>query len=145
MNFFEATVRVAGESIQLDLGGGALIAVPSDRAGALVEYHERRVVMGIRPEHIHERDDVSEGAVPALIEAQVDVVERMGSETFLHLVRDGTQFLARVGPRTKAQPGERTQLAFDTAQLHVFDAETGEAIRAGNRAAESRAASAASG
>ena len=64
----------------------------------------------------------------AALEAQVDVIELMGNEVFLHLLVNGTPFLARVDPRTKARPGNRMQVVFDMDRMHAFDRTTEEAI-----------------
>ena len=64
------------------------------------------------------------------------MTELMGSEIILHLVAGERQFQARVDPRTAARPGQKIEIAFDVDRLHMFDAETEEAI--GMPAAEER-------
>jgi len=128
MNFLEATVRREGESLQLDFGQGTRITPSSEQAAALAPYEGKRVSIGIRPEHIHDRDHVPRTVDPAPVETQVDVLERMGNEIFLHLKHGDTSLLARVDPHTTASPDETVQVIFDASQLYAFDLETYEAI-----------------
>jgi multiple sugar transport system ATP-binding protein len=69
--------------------------------------------------------------VAAAVPTLVDVTELMGNEIFLHLTfpEGGDTFLARVDPRTEAKPGKEMLIAFNMAQMHAFDKETGLAIR----------------
>jgi multiple sugar transport system ATP-binding protein len=62
------------------------------------------------------------------LRARVDVVERLGSETLVHLVAGETPILARVDPRTRARAGDDVEFSADVSRLHVFDRETGLAI-----------------
>jgi len=59
----------------------------------------------------------------------VDVVEPMGSEIYLYLVTTGgQQFVARVDPMTKVQPGEKMQVTFDMSKMHAFDQTTQQTL-----------------
>ena len=62
----------------------------------------------------------------ALIEADVEVTELMGSETYLYLKTSGKEenIIARVDPRTASRAGQKIKVAFDVARLHFFDKET---------------------
>ena len=80
--------------------------------------------LGIRPENI------GIGAAGAgHIDARVDVVERLGSDTYVYaLVDDATPVTARrPGNARRYAVGETIGLIFDPAQLHVFAAD-GRAI-----------------
>ncbi|HEY8489489.1 MAG TPA: sn-glycerol-3-phosphate ABC transporter ATP-binding protein UgpC [Dehalococcoidia bacterium] len=123
MNFFD--VRVTGEREALELDAGAFrVPVPPDRAPALAPYLGKQVVFGIRPENIHDRAFQPPDIRGAPVTATVEVTELMGNEIFLHLVTDGRPFLARVDPRTRAQPGQRMDVVFNLDRMHAFDPET---------------------
>jgi multiple sugar transport system ATP-binding protein len=64
----------------------------------------------------------------AVVQGKGDVTELMGNEQCIYLVSGKHQFLARVDPRTKANPGQEMELVFDMANLHAFDPESGKAI-----------------
>jgi multiple sugar transport system ATP-binding protein len=65
------------------------------------------------------------------VSAQLDLIEPMGSETYLHLDTGGTRFIARVPPTNRHQVNTRLQVAVDLGRLHLFAPGTGEAIRGG--------------
>ena len=127
MNFFDVMVKGEPESPQLDAGPFQL-SMPREKAAGLVKYRGKRIVLGVRPESIHDSDFPRSGVVPIPVEAEVDVLELMGNEVFLHLISDGVNFLARVDPRTAARPGRRIQVLFDLGEMHAFDPETEQAI-----------------
>jgi multiple sugar transport system ATP-binding protein len=80
-------------------------------------------VLGFRPEAVTERPSEE-----ATLDMKVDVVERLGSDQFLYGQVGGDQITARVDPRMKVAPGDRVRLGLDTRSLHVFDAQTEEAL-----------------
>ena len=52
----------------------------------------------------------------------------MGSEVYLYLDCRGAKMTARVAPATASRTGSHVKVAFDTAKLHLFDAESELAI-----------------
>ena len=121
---------VRGQYARARNDGQALPAYREEPAVAqdLGAYIDRRVTLGLRPEHIHDREFPPPGVLPAALDATVEVLELMGNETFLHVASEGTRFLARVDPRTKAQAEQDISLLLDLSHLHVFDPETEAAI-----------------
>jgi multiple sugar transport system ATP-binding protein len=63
-----------------------------------------------------------------MVETRVDLVEAMGSETYLYLVKNDLQVVARVDSRSRAQNGDNFQAAFNLDRLHAFEKDTGLAI-----------------
>src|SRR5438270_2846535 len=80
--------------------------------------------LGFRPEALTDRVQ-GDGAS---MEMKVDVVERLGSDQFLYGQVGGDTITARVDPRMKVERGDQVKLGLDTRSLHVFDAETEEAL-----------------
>ena len=123
MNFFDAKLVEEEGGIVIDAG-----AIKVRPGGALAQrlrgQQGREVFLGIRPEQIHDPDYTPPGIEPTLAEVVVDVVESMGSETYLHVLADGQRFVARVDPRSTAVADEKFRLAIDRETLHVFDKET---------------------
>ena len=128
MNFFDALVKGEDDSLLLDAGPFQL-PIPKEKAGGLLPYRGKKVILGVRPESIHDSDFPRSGVIPVPVEADVDVLELMGNEVFLYLTSDGTDFLARVDPRTKAKPGRKIQVLFDLGEMHAFDPETERVVR----------------
>lgn len=109
MNFFDATV----EKISARLADGSLLALPA--SAAITE--GRKVVIGIRPEHLHFS---SSG-----IAATVTVVEPLGMSTQVTLEGVGERVTLLTLERPKLAPGDRQTLTAGTDDIHVFDRESG--------------------
>ncbi len=123
MNFFDATLKVEGGNYFVDTGNMKL-AVPADKAEAFRDHAGKKVVFGIRPEDIHDSDFQPPGIVPALVEADVDVVEQMGNEMVVYLADRGSSFISRMDPRTRARVGNRMGVVFNMDNMHLFDVDS---------------------
>ena len=128
MNFFDGVVTEAGDGPIID-AGELKVPVPPERVADLAPLAGRRLVFGIRPEDIHDSEYTPPGIKAAPTQVVVDVTELMGNEVFLHLIAGETGLLARVDPRTRAEPGDRCEIIIDMEHMHVFDPETEEALR----------------
>ncbi len=133
MNFFDASVNETNDGLVVQLGGNTTIPVQPNHAPALKAYAGRRVILGVRPEHIHDREHVPSTVVRASVEADIDVLELLGNETMVHAKHGDTPFVARVDPHTTLTEGATAELIFDASQIHAFDPETKEAIRTWER------------
>jgi multiple sugar transport system ATP-binding protein len=99
-----------------------------------------KCVLGVRPEHI----SVVDGSEDA-VRVRVDVVEPIGSDNYLYLdlgteasgfgTENATDFIARVPTGVEPATGDVVDVAFDESAVHLFDADTGEAIRRTAKAA----------
>jgi multiple sugar transport system ATP-binding protein len=85
--------------------------------------------MGIRPEDIHDPSYSPPGIEAAAVEAQVDVTELLGNEVLMYLKSGNLSYIARVDPRTSARIGQNISVLLNTSNMHLFDAETEQAIR----------------
>ncbi len=128
MNFFPAKLRRDDGKLMVDTGSFA-VAIPAENAKPFQGHENKNVIFGIRPENIHDPHFIPPNIHTEKVEAQVDVTELMGNEIFLHMVSGQNTFVARVDPRSNMRVGEKTQIAFDMDNFHIFDAETEEAIR----------------
>lgn len=127
MNFFDAKVAGSDKEMFLDAEEFRLPA-PPDRREKLTGFMGRPVVLGIRPEDIHDRDYAPGNLNGAPVDVLVDVIEPMGSEIYLHLLSGAKSYVARVDPRSKARPGNSVQVLMNLDRLHLFDKETDRAI-----------------
>ena len=128
MNFFPAKLRKDNGKLMIDTGAFA-VAIPSENAKPYETHEGKNVIFGIRPEDIHDPKFTPPNVHTENIESQVDVTELMGNEIFLHMLSGENEFVARVDPRSNMRVGEKVQIAFDMDSIHIFDAETEEAIR----------------
>lgn len=108
------------------------IKLPESKAKKLEEggYAGKEVIMGIRPEHIHDEDLNISQMPDSIIEVKVDFIEMLGAEAFLYLKVNGVDSIvtARVNPTTKAKTDDILKVALDTTKMHFFDKETEQTI-----------------
>lgn len=75
--------------------------------------------MGFRPEHVQ-----AVTAGHGHIQGTIEVVERLGSDSFVYVqVQGAERLLARCNGNTSMQSGEAVGLKLDAEQLHLFNAE----------------------
>jgi len=123
MNFFDATLKQEGSNLVVDTGNFKL-PVPAERVDAYKSYAGKKVVFGIRPEDIHDVDYQPPGIIPAVVEANVDVVEQMGNEMVVYLEERGSNFISRMDPRTRSRVGQRMGVVFNLENMHLFDVDS---------------------
>jgi len=129
MNFIEADL-VAEEGGKIALVfGGQKIYLPEGKASKLDRsYIGKRLILGIRPEDIYDDEGYIAATPETTVDTKVDITELMGAETYLYLIIEGKQFVARVDPRTTAKAGDNIKVAFDGNKIHLFDKDTEMAI-----------------
>jgi ABC-type sugar transport system ATPase subunit len=115
MNLLDATVRPAGEEVELTSGE---LTWRLPRKGLPADLPES-VRIGFRPESVHMRVDDGTPACP--LAATVSYRENLGNESILHL-RDSTgrAIVARLPPRTGPRDGEPATFQVPLADLHLF-------------------------
>ncbi len=128
MNFFEATLVREDGSLYVDTGTFRM-KVPPSKVEAWSKAPSERVILGIRPEDIHDADFPPPAIEPFRLEADVDVTELMGNEVFVYLKVGNNEFTARVDPRTRARIGGKMQVLMNEDRMHLFDADSELAIR----------------
>ena len=129
MNLVDATVSQSGSDVKLTFGGNT-IKVPDAKAKKLIEggYIGKTVVMGIRPEDVHDEERYLKDSPDSIIDVTIRVYELLGAEVFLYFDIDQFNCTARVNPRTTARPGDTVKMALDLSKLHVFNKETEKII-----------------
>ena len=101
--------------------------MPKDKAKVLKDkgYIGRKVIFGIRPESIHDADEVPADSLPSEpVRSTVKVYELMESEVHLYFDLGDTQMIARVSSRTKAKEGQDVDFVFALDKSYLFDPET---------------------
>jgi multiple sugar transport system ATP-binding protein len=130
MNFMDALVLQRGSDVYVEFSQNTL-KIPEAKAKKLIEdgYVNKNVVVGIRPEDIHDEEMFINNYPDAVIEATVKVYELLGAEVFLYFTIDEiNDITARVNPRTTARPDDVLKIAFDMSKVHLFDKETEQVI-----------------
>ncbi|MCH3973433.1 MAG: sn-glycerol-3-phosphate ABC transporter ATP-binding protein UgpC [Oscillospiraceae bacterium] len=125
MNFIDAKVNKAAKGYSIDFGQYSLV-LPAGKAKAEVmdPYVGKDVVLGIRPEHVHDEPKFLQDHPEFIADAEVEVTELMGAETYLYLTCDGNNLTARVEPTSTAKSGDKIKIAFDMSKCHLFDKDT---------------------
>ena len=125
MNFLDAQIAEKGGDLVAKVGEYDVV-IPAAKAKVLKDggYVGKTVVLGIRPEDIHDSQMFIEASPSAPMSSVVKVYELLGAEVFLYFDVDGTQVTARVDPRTTAKTGDPIKFAFDMEKSHFFDKET---------------------
>ena len=123
MNFVDVTINKTDSGMTATFGN-TTIAIPEGKTAALTDYVGKEVVMGIRPEDIHDDQAFLSTYPNASVEAYVEVTEMMGAETYLYLQIEGIPFTARVNARSTTQAKDTVKLGFDVNRMHFFDKET---------------------
>ncbi len=129
MNFFD-NCELLEEDGKMHVDAGSFrVKVPPTRYDLYRPHLGKKIIFGIRPENIAHIDYQPPGITPSEVEATVDVVEEMGNEKILYLDKEGKTFLARIDPRAEVHVGQTVGLAFNADVMHLFDAETEEALQ----------------
>ena len=125
MNFMDAVVDIKGNDVTLTVGKHTL-KVPASKKQALIDggYNGRTVVLGIRPEDVHDSQAFISNSPDSVIESTIKVYELLGAEVYLYFDLEGTQMTARVNPRTTLRNGDHAVFALDMEKIHIFDKET---------------------
>jgi multiple sugar transport system ATP-binding protein len=125
MNLLAAEVDGADGRIRVRVGS---VVLPAARwpVGALRPPLRGKILLGVRPEDLHEAAAPVGDAQLVPIETRVAAVEPLGAETLLVLMLDGTteEVIARIGRETRLRPGDHATIGLDTAAIHLFDPTT---------------------
>jgi multiple sugar transport system ATP-binding protein len=160
MNLVEATLEGSNGSLTA-VAGGQRIKLDSDALAArpaLRAFEGKRVVLGIRPEHLEDAALVSDAPADRRLKGTVELTEALGSEVMVHFGVDArpavtedvkelaqdlgderkatdehaesqhTTMVGRFNARSQVKEGETVEVAVDTRSLHFFDPETGLGI-----------------
>jgi len=153
--------------VDLERSDGVVVARFGDNwlaveATAAVErFIGKRVILGVRPEHIEDAALATNAPPGRKLEAVVDIREDLGSDIYVHFgvsgppvrcedvkaavgedavaateahtKQKGTLWVARVGLTSAAQEGKPLDLVVDTSHLRFFDPETGSGIYTNRR------------
>ena len=145
MNLYDANLGAGARSVKIgsqevDLPESVLLARP-----ALRGYEGKKLVVGLRPEHLPAESPGSTG--PKLV-GEVELVDALGSEQVVHFTIDANRVLAegavdkdeaaavkhgegvaRVAAKTPVKPGDKLTFAVSIEDMKFFDEATGVAIR----------------
>jgi len=127
MNFLEGRVLFDNGRAEFDEGSMRL-PIPDSMREVLAPWRDREVTFGIRPEDITSMDANKDWKEAHRIEATVEVVEPMGSETFLYMTTGRYPFIARVDAFVDPDINTELPLLVNMARAHFFSRDDEAAI-----------------
>lgn len=154
MNFFPARLTAIG----LTLPFGEVTLAPEVQWVIAAHPKPENVIVGVRPEHIQDAAliDAYQRIRALTFQVKVNLVESLGADKYLYFTTESpavhsvqldelaevegesalheNQFVARVPAESKVAIGQSVELAFDTARLAVFDADSGANLTIPHRA-----------
>ena len=139
MNFIESKLLKEGDDFFVEFGtedtktrAGVKykIKLPAskNKDGVLDEYVGKDLIMGIRPEDVHNEEELIAQFPDGIVEANVEVTELMGAETYLYMNCEEQTINARVSPTNTAKPGDRIKITLEPGKVHLFDKDTERTI-----------------
>ena len=127
MNFFDGQIRTAGGGLVFEGAGGLCVPVPEEQKPAVAAYGGKPIILGLRPEDIGSASAEQLAGAPH-IRALVEVVEPMGSESYVHFRIGGTPFVSRVDAHHKFPIGQLAEPAVFISRAHFFEPQTERCI-----------------
>lgn len=123
MNFFACRVQHGQVAIQLEneLFELPLLSKPNEN---FPKKEGQEMTIGVRPEDIRVFQSRYDQGFPA----EVELVETLGNEKLVHLISNGSSFVARTSATDELVVGEQVCVEFSPERLRFFDPQTGETI-----------------
>jgi multiple sugar transport system ATP-binding protein len=119
MNFIPGIVTEKSEF----KAGKQIIAIPKDKF-EIIKQNDlvgKEVILGIRPEDIHDDEVVLQTYPNSKLDIIVDVAELLGAETNIYTNVNGSNICASVDARADVHIGDKLTLGLDMNKCHFFD------------------------
>ncbi|NVM21344.1 MAG: ABC transporter ATP-binding protein [Desulfobacterales bacterium] len=124
MNFFNGRLVRKDESLVIDLETFQLV-LPERYRSKCTGCLGRKVILGIRPEHIYDkRLSKTESYLGNTTDVVIDVVEPLGDRDIVEVKKEKICFTALLEPETNAAPDQPMTVVFDMTKCHIFDMES---------------------
>jgi len=121
MNFFKVKLDKDGESIYA-VNKELKVKLPPAKAEKVQKLVGKEVILGIRPDDIHNPEFSPANIHGETVEAKVEVTELMGNEILIYLTTGSeNSIVARVDPRSRYTFGDKVQVLFNMDNSHIFD------------------------
>ena len=128
MNFLEGKVVYSNGHMEFEESVGLRLPIPESMQEILAPWRDEEITFGIRPEDITTVDANKDWKESHEIRATVEVVEPMGSETFLYMTTGQHPFIARVDAFVNPAINTEMTLLVNMANAHFFSRDDEAAI-----------------
>ena len=102
------------------------LVIPESLRKRYLRAKDREVILGIRPEHIYNKNLKGELKGAEAIQVNIDVVEPVGKEIILLASSGEIQFSICVDLQTNVRPHDTMEMLVDMNYMHIFSKETEE-------------------
>ena len=99
------------------------ILLPEAKAKILKDkgYVNKEVIFGIRPEHLSDEQELVSENPETIVSGEVEVVERMGAESYIYFKSGNNNMTAKVEGSTKFESRDNITLHVQNQNIHIFD------------------------
>ena len=125
MNFFQGTIEQQSDGLFFK-EETFTIKILDEWKERLADFVGKKVTFGIRPEDICWAK-AGDDQFPK-VKAEIEVIEPMGSETYLYVNTGVHSFIARVEAQRRFKVGDTIELPFFLPKAHIFCGETDSII-----------------
>ena len=151
MNFFPAVLTQEKGKTYVEFTNNNKILLPKTveaRIRNIEDYANtgKPVVLGVRPEDIHDEENFIAASPDTVVKAFIEVLEKLGAETQIYCkldfqegetvenatdsIADASYMVAKIDSRSLVNRGEVVELALDARHIHLFDGATEMSILA---------------
>jgi multiple sugar transport system ATP-binding protein len=123
MNFMEGSLNKKRTGVYFNEENFE-IKLPDTFAAQVESHVGRDVILGIRPEDIHDKMDAANASPDNTVSATVEIIEPLGAEAYLYLTTGKSPFIARVSSHDQIEINQDIELVFNMQKAHIFDKET---------------------
>ena len=125
MNFRDGKIVEREGKMYIELSDISL-EIPEDKGTILKEkgYIGKVVTMGIRPEDISTHPHYIMSHPESSFQSEIDVVELMGAESYIHMTKDNQPFVVKVSGSTALRTGDQGSFTYLMNKAHFFDKES---------------------
>lgn len=125
MNFRDGKIVEREGKMYIELSDISL-EIPEDKGTILKEkgYIGKVVTMGIRPEDISTYPHYIMSHPESSFQSEIDVVELMGAESYIHMTKDNQPFVVKVSGSTALRTGDQGSFTYLMNKAHFFDKES---------------------
>ena len=127
MNLLPCRIAGDGGEILLDFGAAGRLKVEDEALQGLCKKAARQdLIYGVRPENVTLRRGEKKGGGLSL---GVNFVERIGARSIIHLGNADHEIKVLEGNQSPTSVGETLDIVAHAGSSHLFDAQSGAAIR----------------
>lgn len=123
INMLEATVTEKEGRLRATIGK-CEISFPREVEKNLKTSRVSNIVVGVRGENVSFSAEETDNSLVA----EVLLIQSIGSDLFVYLVRQGKTIIGRVEPSKRISIGDKVSIILDSEKCHFFDAESGVSL-----------------